>query len=368
MAEKIEISEEHGKLLFGDTVEQTTETVDEITETVEEETQEQEESTEVVESEEEEFVTSVVTKKDIVEEQEEIVEEKKQPEATTKTKPKAKVTYRDEYHAALNKYISENETYSVEEFNRKYNGLPSGISDLEIVKAKFFSDPANDGIPQRTLAKMFDIELEKYQGLDSDDPDERQIAEGRLKREANMYLMQLESEKVAFREAYKADTEQEIEFDGEFDQPEVVQEKTEAELQAEREALSKHYKSLIDPIIGDGFLTLKDKEGEVKIPISNPDSIIEAAIDPVKFLQSLILDKDGNVSLERFVEVVAFANDKNLYNSTLIKYSKGLGTKNIVAEIKNTAPIVGNKPNGQIDENSSNFLEQLLKGSTKKVV
>lgn len=371
MSMPIEISEEDGKTLFGDSTEQVAEVIEEVTEA--EVTDENTETTEEVVTEEvtetvettEDFVTTVVSNKEEVQETKDITEEK-QPEAKPAVKPKATIKFKDEYHAALNKYISETEEYDIDAFNRMYKGLPSGISDMEVIRAKFYNDPSNEGISQKALSRMFQLELAKYDGLDSDDPEEKELAEGLLKRDANNYLKQFNTERKSFIERYKSDLEQEIEVEGNFEQPEAVEEKSPEVLQAEREAMEKHYQDLIKPIIGDGFLTLKDKEGEIKIPISNPEKIIEAAIDPMSFIRSLIVGEDGSVNVEKFVEVVAFATNKNQYNSSLISYSKGLGTKGVVETIKNTTPIGQPKQTGLIDENSPGFLESMFKNAQIK--
>jgi hypothetical protein len=371
MNKPIEISEEDGKVLFGGDTEQVAEIVDEVVkaEVTDENTDtKKEEEGEVVEEvietieTTEDFVTTVVSNKEEIQEAKDITEEK-QPEAKLTVKPKATIKFKDEYHAALNKYISETEEYDIDAFNRMYKGLPSGISDMEVIRAKFYNDPSNEGISQKALSRMFQLELAKYDGLDSDDPEEKELAEGLLKRDANNYLKQFNSERKSFVEKYKSDLEQEIEVEGDFEQPGVVEGKSPEVLRAEREAMQKHYQDLIKPIIGDGFLTLKDKEGEIKIPVSNPEKIIEAAIDPMGFIRSLIVGEDGSVNIERFVEVVAFATDKNQYNSSLISYSKGLGTKGVVETIKNTTPIGQPKQTGLIDENSPDFLEKMFKGA-----
>ena len=107
----------------------------------------------------------------------------------------------------------------------------------------------------------------------------------------------------------------------------------------------------IEQFVKDGFLKLKDKDGEINIPVENTREIAEAIIDPVSWLNAKFVNQKGEIDYASFARAVAFVSNPDKFSSTMIKYAKGLGKEAVVAELKNSAPIVSKK---NADQKSSN--------------
>jgi hypothetical protein len=68
--------------------------------------------------------------------------------------------------------------------------------------------------------------------------------------------------------------------------------------------------------------------------VEDPNEIVNMAIDNNKFW-SLFADRDGNVNMDAFMEVAAFAKNREQYRESLIGLGKTLGVKDIKRELKN---------------------------------
>lgn len=347
--ETIELTEEQGNALFGGleqgTIQEQAEVVDPSTENplqleseagaeaiIEEAPVEQVEASAEVDAQ-------VETKVEVVEDEVSVpslvVQEQDEPAAEAKVE-EPKVTkqtvrkYKDERHAALNKYIEENGSEGVSDFLRKYDSNFDSLSDLDLIKYRIESDPDNANMTPSSKKRLVDIELEKY-GLDSDDPDDVAFGTDMLKRDASRYRKQLESEKNELKEKYKSELE--ITEDVLNDGP------TEEEIQKQRDAMAKSYSEKLNPFVKDGKLKLSDKEGEINIPFENANDLVEAAMNPVGFLNKAVVNEGGEINFGLFAEIAAFIKNPGVFKSNLIKYGKQLGTTSLASTIKNAAPI-----------------------------
>lgn len=344
MAEVIKVDDETGSVLFGNSEEQaTTEEVQEVenvegleTEQVSSETEEQVEVEEQVEN---------VQVEETQEEDQQLIpisQEVEAPAAEEKVPVKVQ-KYKDDVHAAINKYIEENGTTDLSNFISLYNANFDGLSPEDLIRQQILRDPDNAGISQRLIQKLFEEEVSKY-NLDSDDEDEVSIGREKLQRDALKIKRQLESARDEFRSKYKADLEVEVEQEtAEQTGP------TEEELQLQREAKRREYSEAFKPFVVNGVMKLQDKDGVINVPVKDANAIIEAAIDPVSFLVKSFLNQDGTMNLAGFAEMVAFVTNKNGYKSSLISYGNTRGVGKVAAELKNEVPLGVPRPTGNVN-------------------
>jgi hypothetical protein len=308
-----------------DEVEVAEEVIEEEVEVVAEtETEEVEQESE----EEEPIVESVIIPQEVA------IEEEK-PEAPAKTKLVKK--YKDEYSAALNKYINETDDYDVATFNKLYNADFKNSSPEELIGAEIRMNEGYADFTKGEIEELIEIELEKY-NLNSDYEDEVRRGKLQLKRDASLAKSRLETASNSFREKYKADLEEEVTY-----QDEESIKQTPEEIQAERDAKTAQYSKVFDPFIQNGIMKIQDKDGVINVPVKNKAAIIDAAVDTMGFMQRVAVNADGTPNLAKFARIVAFAEDMASYDSTLIKYGRTLGVEKASSIVSNDKPLAGRK-------------------------
>ena len=328
-----ELTEDQGSVLFGAQQEETNEVIEDQSA---EEVSEDEAAQEEVDNSEASDTGEDVQKQEELEESqdvaedsvEETAEEEEVEDQEQKTEKKVVRKYKDERHAAIDKYIEENGSEGVADFIAKYDQSVDGLSDLDAIRHKIDSDPSNRGLSSAARKRLLDKELEKY-NLDSEYEDDVEFGKELLKRDASQYRRQTEKETSELRDKYKSELEI---------TEEVPSVPTEAEIQQQRDAMKARYAEKLTPLVKDGILKISDKEGEVNIPFKDASELVDAAMDPVSLINKAVV-KDGNIDYSTFAEIAAFIKNPGQFKSNLIKYGKGLGTTSTVDTIKNAAPL-----------------------------
>ena len=358
----IKVSEEVGEALFGDMAppveEQVTSTEPEpTTDPIIEETEEVEQIEEVVE------VEQPVIESDI-EEQElaPVVQEAEAPIQEPVKKVKKQI-FKDEYHAAINKFIEENGTGELDRFVKIYNSKFDNLAPEEMIRQSILNNPDNAGISQKLANRLLEEEIAKY-NLDSDDEDEVSIGKEKLERDARAIKRTLEAQRDEYRSKYKAELEVEVDETPNVTNAEPTQAEIDAQI-AEREAKTQAYLEMFAPFVKDGKMKLQDKDGFISVPAKDVKVIAEAAVDPVAFLTKILVGPDGKPNLGSFAELVVFATNRNQFKSALISYGNTRGVGNVVSELKNEVPLGKPRqvvePKGPIDPNNlpNDFFEHV---------
>jgi hypothetical protein len=319
---------------------------------VEEEVVAETESEEEAAEEDEPIVESVIIPQEVA------IEEEK-PEAPAKTKLVKK--YKDEYSAALNKYINETDDYDVATFNKLYNADFKNSSPEELIGAEIRMNEGYADFTKGEIEELIEIELEKY-NLNSDYEDEVRRGKLQLKRDASLAKSRLETASNSFREKYKADLEEEVTY-----QDEEPVRQTPEQIQAERDAKTAQYSKVFDPYIQNGVMKIQDKDGVINVPVKNKAAIIDAAVDTMGFMQRVAVNADGTPNLAKFARLVAFAEDMASYDSTLIKYGRTLGVEKASSIVSNDKPLSGRKSkdtsNSTPDEDPEGFMQAMAKAA-----
>ena len=261
--------------------------------------------------------------------------EGEKPESPAKTRLVKK--YKDEYSAALNKYINDTDDYDVAIFNKLYNADFKNSSPEELIGAEIRMNEGYADFTKGEIEELIEIELEKY-NLNSDYEDEVRRGKLQLKRDASLAKSRLETASNSFREKYKADLEEEVTY-----QDEESIKQTPEEIQAERDAKTAQYSKVFDPFIQNGIMKIQDKDGVINVPVKNKAAIIDAAVDTMGFMQRVAVNADGTPNLAKFARIVAFAEDMASYDSTLIKYGRTLGVEKASSIVSNDKPLAGRK-------------------------
>ena len=166
--------------------------------------------------------------------------------------------------------------------------------------------------------------------------------------------------KIELKYAAKSIRENLIEEQKKFKAPE--REPQPDQSQAIQEQYSQ-WKSFVDSdpttqsILTSKMLSAGAGETAVNFEIPNVNSVLEKTYDPQKFFASFTRP-DGSVDLARWYKVIAFSENIDLYDKTIINHGKTLGKQDVFAEIKNPPkPEAGKSPGG----GTGDFRTDLLK-------
>lgn len=309
----------------------------------------EEDPEESAESEDDDYSLEAVVNE---EPQEEQPQEQKEP-------TQGKYRFKNNLAASLNKFIEETDATPADivRFAQSWSADYSGLDAKSLIRAKLLSDPDNAELSPKTFNRLYQRELDKY-NLDSDDPDE--VAEGQelLERDAKAIRRTLTSQAQDFVSKYKTDVEVDV------NEPKQ-QGPTPEEIQAQREANVKNVSKEFGKYVKDGKFTLKDKDGEINIPVSKVDDLSEMIVDPSGFL-SKVLVKDGKFDALLAVKVAAFASNPNLYDSTLIKHGLSKGKLSGLRKASNSKSLnparpTKSSPGGSPNEDPEGFMEAMKK-------
>lgn len=200
------------------------------------------------------------------------------------------------------------------------------VDDQTLIRMKFEKD--NPDLSPKVREHLLEKELAKYD-LDSIDDEEVEVGKELLRRDANKLRESLKAEQSNFLNSIVAQQEQ--------SQISVQ------ELEAEREQNRQVAQKGIQGVLTNNFIKIGQDADGVNFQISDTNKIAEYAVDPIKFL-STFTTPDQQIDWQKWVKVVAFAENEPLISSELIKRGKALGRKSVIAEMKNTPPLPNANP------------------------
>lgn len=200
------------------------------------------------------------------------------------------------------------------------------VDDQTLIRMKFEKD--NPDLSPKVRERLLEKELAKYD-LDSLDDEEVEVGKELLRRDANKLRESLKAEQSNFLNSIVAQEEQ--------SQISVQ------ELEAEREQNRLVAQKGIQSVLTNNFIKIGQDADGVNFQISDTNKIAEYAVDPIKFL-STFTTPDQQIDWQKWVKVVAFAENEPLISSELVKRGKALGRKSVIAEMKNTPPLPNANP------------------------
>jgi hypothetical protein len=223
------------------------------------------------------------------------------------------------------------------------------VEDSQLLRMKF--DKENSDLPAKTRERLFQKELEKY-NLDSYEEDDIELGQALLKRDANKLRQTLKEEQTQFLQSIQpAEQEQ---------QSAASQE----QLRAQQEQNRKLAQSGVEGVLKNSYIKVGANGEGINFQVADTNKVVDFALDSTQFL-STFAKQDGSIDWDKWVKVVAFTENPDLFVGELIKHGKSLGRKAMEAELKNFKPENKSKVVVQGDEgNESPFDDKLgfLKG------
>lgn len=204
------------------------------------------------------------------------------------------------------------------------------------------SDKAFEQLYQREVVNKYKLDIDEF------DEDEVSLGKELLDVEAG----KLKSEYISEQESFKA--------------PESKSQNQEREIAEQNEQWAK--------VIGEDSETKKltrskslvwgEDENNLFHYEVKPEELVEMAVDNQKFF-NLFATEDGNVNLNKWYQVAAFAKSPDDFVKSLIAHGKSMGEEKIIDTVKNPSKPQKNKVSTDYDQ--SDFASGLLNAFSKKV-
>jgi hypothetical protein len=218
------------------------------------------------------------------------------------------------------------------------------IEDSQLLRMKF--DKENSDLPAKTRERLFQKELEKY-NLDSYEEDDIELGQALLKRDANKLRHSLKEEQTQFLQSIQPTIQEQ--------QIEISQE----QLQAQQEQNRQLAQSGIEGVLKNSYIKVGANGEGINFQVADTNRVVDYALDSTQFL-STFAKQDGSVDWDKWVKVIAFTENPDLFVGELIKHGKSLGRKAMEAELKNVTPNMTSKSVVVGDEGNDNPYDDRL--------
>lgn len=298
-----------------------------------------EENAGTAESEEEVYVKTDGSNEDIADSETKDTTEEAKAEPTD-------YKFKDDF---IKKAVEYYETYgTLKPFLEATQMDYDAIADEELLRIKF--DKENSDLSPKARERMFQKELEKY-NLDSYEEEDVEIGQALLKRDANKLRQSLKEEQSQFLQSIQSQNQE---------QNQASQE----ELAAQQAQLKQVAESGVKSVLKDNFIKVAANGEGINFQVANPEKVVDFALDSTQFLSNFSKG-DGSIDWDKWVKVVAFTENPDLFVGELIKHGKSLGRKAMEAELKNVTPSVKSK--AVVEEGSDNPFDDkigFLRGMT----
>jgi hypothetical protein len=218
------------------------------------------------------------------------------------------------------------------------------VEDSQLLKMKFDKD--NSDLPTKTRDRLFQKELEKY-NLDSYEEDDIELGQALLKRDANKLRLSLKEEQTQFLQSIQPAAQEQ--------QNAVSQE----QVRAQQEQNRKLAQAGVESVLKNSYIKVGANGEGINFQVADTNKVVDFALDSTQFL-STFAKQDGGVDWDKWVKVVAFTENPDLFVGELIKHGKSLGRKAMESELKNFKPENKSKVVVQGDEGSDNPFDDKL--------
>lgn len=317
----------------------------EDTGSVEEGSQEEEnltdENVETSDEDEEVYVNTNNNDETELETQEQVDESNNETDDSKTEKP-AEYKFKDEFIKKAVEYYEKYQT--LQPFLEATQVDYDAVDDVELLRIKFNKE--NSDLPAKTRERIFQKELEKY-NLDSYEEDDVETGQALLKRDANKLRQGFKEEQKNFLQSIEPEKQEQ-------DNAEVI-----AQIEAQKAENKAIAKSGVESVLKNNYIKVGANGEGINFQVSNVDKVVDFALDSTQFL-STFAKQDGSIDWDKWVKVVSFTENPDLFIGELIKHGKSLGRKSMEAELKNFKPNVNSKSVVQGDDiNSSPFDNKL---------
>jgi hypothetical protein len=153
-----------------------------------------------------------------------------------------------------------------------------------------------------------------------------------------------------------------------FAAPERVEDDSQAQEDAEAEEAMKNFESsvkgseLTKKLLESKRITIKDGDGEFAYELPEVNAIVDMTLDNDKFFAQFA-STEGQVDFAKWYKTVAYSQNPEQFEKSLINYGKTLGRQEVTKEIKN--PSLGKTPD-VATEDGGDFKTGLLRAFAER--
>lgn len=147
------------------------------------------------------------------------------------------------------------------------------------------------------------------------------------------------------------------------DESQIQREKEVADALLEFERITKE-NDQTKAILESKRITIKDGETEFAFELAQPESLVEMTLDNNKFF-SLFAGADGKMDYSKWYKALAYSQNPEVFEKSLINHGKALGREEITKEIKNPS---NGTPKDVATEYTGDFASGLLQAFAEKGV
>jgi hypothetical protein len=308
----------------------------------------QEENVGTEEEDEEVYINTSSDDKTGLEAQTEISESDNEAN-DSKSEKQTEYKFKDEFIKKAVEYYEKYQT--LQPFLEATQVDYDAVDDVELLRIKFNKE--NSDLPTKTQERIFQKELEKY-NLDSYEDDDVEMGQALLKRDANKLRQNFKEEQQLFLKSIEPAGQEQ-------DNTEVI-----AQMEAQRAENKSIAKSGVESVLKNNYIKVGANGEGINFQVGNVDKVVDYALDSTQFL-STFAKQDGSVDWDKWVKVVSFTENPDLFIGELIKHGKSLGRKAMESELKNFKPnvnskavIQGDDANSSPFDNKLDFLKQMV--------
>lgn len=200
----------------------------------------------------------------------------------------------------------------------------NAMSDEEIMRRELreqypeVSDKAFDKLYKQQVIDKYKLDADLYE------EDDTELGKELLKSEA-----------AKLRAKYQ-------EWQSGFKAPEPQPDNSAEEMKRHLEQFEKTVKEneLTKSLLNDKRIAIKTGDGEFAFEVADPNTLVDMTVDNKKFFGQFVAG-EGKLDYEKWYKTVAYAQNQELFEKSMINYGKTLGREEITKELKNpsTAPI-----------------------------
>ena len=276
------------------------------------------------------------------------VEPSKQPAAEPVKEPAREYKFKDDFIKSVVEFYEK--TGDITPYLQAKLVDFNQMSDEEIMRRNLKEQYPD--VSEKAFDRLFKQQVVDKFKLDADEwgEDDSELGKELLKSEAS---------KV--RQKY-------VDWQKGFTAPERVEDNSQVQEDAEAEEAMKNFESsvkqseLTKKLLESKRLTIKDGDSEFAYEIPEADAIVDMTLDNDKFFAQFA-STEGQVDFAKWYKTVAYSQNPEQFEKSLINYGKTLGRQEVTKEIKN--PSLGKTPD-VATEDGGDFKTGLLRAFAER--
>jgi len=225
--------------------------------------------------------------------------------AAEKVVEKVPYEFKDDYIKGLVGYYDQNGDVSP---YIKNNVDYSKMTPAEVIRLE--TKRANEGLSDKAIEHLTSLEMKKYTLGDDASEDDKALQEELLGVRTKKFISQLTEEQKKFN----------------------APEKPSVDLEQWADTIKKD--STTKGLVENKKIIFNHGDKSFNLDVPDPNSLVDMTIDNTAFFK-IFAQEDGNMDLNKWYKVLAYAQNPDVFEDSLIKHGQSIGTESVVTDLKN---------------------------------